>query len=42
MQRVLGELQAGVPASGLMPFGELRKVLGFDAYDREAERYRDG
>lgn len=42
MQRALSELQRGAPPSGLMPFSELRKVVGFDAYDKEAERYRDG
>ena len=42
MQRVLAEIQTGAPASGLMPFAELRKVVGFDAYDQEADRYRDG
>ncbi len=42
MQRALTELARGVPASGLLPFDELRGVLGFDAYDAGAECYRDG
>lgn len=40
MRRALAELGKGEPASGLLPFAELRKVIGFDAYDAEAERYR--
>jgi 2-methylisocitrate lyase-like PEP mutase family enzyme len=40
MRRTLAELASGAPASGLLPFEELRSVLGFDAYDAVAERFR--
>jgi len=40
MQRALDELRRGAPPSGLLPFSTLRAVVGFDAYDAEAERYR--
>ncbi|MFZ5896605.1 MAG: isocitrate lyase/PEP mutase family protein [Myxococcota bacterium] len=40
MRRVLDELQRGAPATGLLSFAELREVVGFDAYDAVARRYR--
>lgn len=40
IRRVLEELQRGAPASGLLSFAELRDVVGFDAYDAVARRYR--
>lgn len=40
MQRALDELRQGVAPSRLLPFSTLRTVVGFDAYDAEAERYR--
>ncbi|MGC4094117.1 MAG: isocitrate lyase/PEP mutase family protein [Polyangiaceae bacterium] len=40
MRRVLDEVQRGVQPSGLLSFGELREVVGFDAYDTVARRYR--
>lgn len=40
MRGVLAELRAGVPATGLLSFAELRRTVGFDAYDAAAERYR--
>lgn len=40
MQRALAELKRGDNPTGLQSFAELRAVVGFDAYDAEAERYR--
>ncbi len=40
MRRTLEEIQQGVPASGLLSFSDLREVVGFDAYDAVARRYR--
>ncbi|HET9933146.1 MAG TPA: isocitrate lyase/PEP mutase family protein [Polyangiaceae bacterium] len=40
MRRVLDEVQRGMPATGLLSFAELRDVVGFDAYDAVARRYR--
>ncbi len=40
MTEALEDLRAGRPSPGrLMDFGRLRETVGFDAYDREAERY---
>jgi 2-methylisocitrate lyase-like PEP mutase family enzyme len=39
MQRALEALRSGEPAPGLVPFDELRRLLGFDAYDRDLARY---
>ena len=39
MQRALEALRRGEPSSELVPFDELRRLLGFDAYDRELARY---
>jgi len=36
----LTEIRAGSPVTGLLEFPELREIVGFDAYDAEAERYR--
>jgi 2-methylisocitrate lyase-like PEP mutase family enzyme len=41
MQRALGEIGQGQAASGLLSFPELRALVGFDGYDREAGRYPD-
>lgn len=40
MQGALASLARGETPPGLMSFAELRALLGFDAYDREAARYR--
>jgi 2-methylisocitrate lyase-like PEP mutase family enzyme len=40
MQGALASLAKNEAPAGLMPFAELRALLGFDAYDREALRYR--
>ena len=40
MRRALEEVQRGTPATGLLSFAELREVVGFDAYDAVARRYR--
>jgi 2-methylisocitrate lyase-like PEP mutase family enzyme len=40
MQRALSELSAGRTPDGLHSFAELRRLVGFDAYDVEAARYR--
>ncbi len=40
MQGALASLVKSEAPAGLMPFAELRALLGFDAYDREALRYR--
>jgi 2-methylisocitrate lyase-like PEP mutase family enzyme len=39
MQRALEALRRGEPAPGLVPFDELRRLVGFDAYDRDLARY---
>jgi 2-methylisocitrate lyase-like PEP mutase family enzyme len=41
MRRVLAELREGTSPSGLLTFAALREQVGFDAYDVEAERYRE-
>lgn len=42
MQRALAGLAAGeMPREGVPDFGEMRTLLGFDAYDAEAERYAE-
>jgi 2-methylisocitrate lyase-like PEP mutase family enzyme len=40
MQSALAALGRSETPAGLMSFAELRALLGFDAYDREAARYR--
>jgi 2-methylisocitrate lyase-like PEP mutase family enzyme len=43
MQRALADLASGdMPRAGVPDFAELRALLGFDAYDGEAERYAGG
>ncbi|HET9953812.1 MAG TPA: isocitrate lyase/PEP mutase family protein [Polyangiaceae bacterium] len=42
MQAALAELRRGDPASGILPFEELQRVVGFDAYDAAAVRYKEG
>jgi 2-methylisocitrate lyase-like PEP mutase family enzyme len=39
MQRALASLSAGETPPGLHSFAELRRLVGFDAYDAEARRY---
>jgi 2-methylisocitrate lyase-like PEP mutase family enzyme len=39
MQQALAALRASKPVDGLLSFGELRAVVGFDAYDAERRRY---
>jgi 2-methylisocitrate lyase-like PEP mutase family enzyme len=39
MQRALAALRGGEPCPELVPFDELRRLVGFDAYDRELARY---
>jgi 2-methylisocitrate lyase-like PEP mutase family enzyme len=41
MQRALDALRRGEPASGLLPFDELRAAVGFDRYDAEQRRYAE-
>jgi 2-methylisocitrate lyase-like PEP mutase family enzyme len=41
MRDGLAALKAGGPPDGLMDFAELRRLVGFEAYDREAARYAD-
>ena len=41
MQRALDALRRGEPAADLLPFGELRAAVGFDAYDAERVRYAE-
>ncbi len=43
MGEALADLRAGrVPAGRLLSFGELKELVGFPAYEREAARYRGG
>ncbi len=43
MREALADLRAGrVPAGRLLSFGELKELVGFPAYEREAARYRHG
>jgi 2-methylisocitrate lyase-like PEP mutase family enzyme len=39
MREALAALAAGTSPSGLVPFEELRELVGFDAYDAETARY---
>ncbi len=39
MQRALAALSGGGSGPELVPFDELRRLVGFDAYDRELARY---
>jgi len=39
MQQALACLKRGEPVPGLMNFETLRKIVGFDAYDAELDRY---
>jgi 2-methylisocitrate lyase-like PEP mutase family enzyme len=39
MRRALEAIGRGEPVPGLMPFSELRELVGFDDYDRDAARY---
>jgi 2-methylisocitrate lyase-like PEP mutase family enzyme len=41
MTEGLAALKSGQPPDGLMDFAELRRLVGFEAYDREAARYAD-
>ncbi|MDX1576449.1 MAG: isocitrate lyase/PEP mutase family protein [Kiloniellales bacterium] len=41
MTEGLEALKSGRPPEGLMDFAELRRLVGFEAYDREAARYAD-
>jgi 2-methylisocitrate lyase-like PEP mutase family enzyme len=42
MRGALDDLSAGLdPGPRLTPFAELRRIVGFEAYDREAERYAE-
>lgn len=41
MRDSLKALKAGRPPEALMAFAELRRLVGFDAYDRDAARYAD-
>ena len=41
MQRALEALRDGQPAPDVLPFAELRAVVGFDAYDAERLRYAE-
>jgi 2-methylisocitrate lyase-like PEP mutase family enzyme len=42
MTESLEVLKSGRPPEGLMDFAELRRLVGFEAYDREAAHYADG
>jgi 2-methylisocitrate lyase-like PEP mutase family enzyme len=42
MIRALEKLRGGETPQELLPFAELRRLVGFDAYDRERARYEDG
>ena len=39
MQRALKSLKQGEPVADLMEFQKLKKIVGFDEYDRELDRY---
>ena len=39
MQRALVALAEGRPAEDLLPFAELRRIVGFDDYHAEQARY---
>jgi 2-methylisocitrate lyase-like PEP mutase family enzyme len=39
MQRALAALARGEPFAELLPFAELRRLVGFDAYEAELSRY---
>ena len=41
MQQALRCLKQGQAIPNLMEFDELRRIVGFDAYDAELERYHD-
>jgi 2-methylisocitrate lyase-like PEP mutase family enzyme len=41
MQQALVDLERGVTPPGILPFAELREVVGFDAYDLEQARYAE-
>lgn len=41
MQRALENLRRGETPADLLPFAELRAVVGFDAYDAEQRRYAE-
>ena len=41
MKRAIGALRSGRAPEDTVSFEELEKVLGFDAYDREASRYAE-
>jgi 2-methylisocitrate lyase-like PEP mutase family enzyme len=41
MRDALADLKAGRAIAGAMPFDELKRLVGFAAYDAEARRYRD-
>jgi 2-methylisocitrate lyase-like PEP mutase family enzyme len=41
MQRALDALRRGAPPDDLLPFAELRAVVGFDTYDAERLRYAE-
>ncbi|HVN38271.1 MAG TPA: isocitrate lyase/PEP mutase family protein [Myxococcota bacterium] len=40
-QQALESLARGETPAGLLPFGELRELVGFDAYDAEQARYAE-
>jgi 2-methylisocitrate lyase-like PEP mutase family enzyme len=42
MTESLEALKSGRPPDRLMDFAELRRLVGFDSYDRDAARYADG
>lgn len=42
MRDSLAALKSGRPPDGLMDFAELRRLVGFESYDRDAARYADG
>ncbi|MEM7410576.1 MAG: isocitrate lyase/PEP mutase family protein [Myxococcota bacterium] len=41
MQQALAALGDGTQVEGLLPFAELREIVGFDAYEAEQARYAD-
>lgn len=40
MQAALADLAAGRPPAGLLPFPEVKRIVGFDDYEATAARYR--